>query len=687
MPNLIFFGWFGEDVVASILITLNTTIYKFINWLYELFLYIAGARLIKSQNIEPLIHRFEIIIGVVMLFIVSFSLIKSIVNPEKEVKNTSKIFANVVTSIIMLTLVNTVFNYLYEGQNVIMKSNIIGKVILGSDTNTSCSMENAGLCMATDVLAAFFEEDEQKAIEEEECYDAGGNEVDELANNEKCYYELDNDGYARKEDIVAYVKRSGNFSNGFKLFAGPYKNDIVDYSWFIAMICGGVMIYVFASFCLDIAVRCAKLALLQIISPIAIIARIIPGQESIFNNWIKKTMTAFAEVFIKLAIIFFGIYLFLLIDDLDFSNGIITDISVFTSSIAKICIIMGILMFIKQAPNFISQIFGIDSGNMKLGIRDKLSTMVGAGAAGAVAGGVTGFLGGGIASRQNGGRFLSGGLSGATEGFKGKGNQWKKQGTKVYQNLTGDYKGSVGYLGRKTIGTRVNEKVSETNKANKRIAGNKRTEFENNYINQQAQKEAMRYQNVEESNAFQNIYNSNDVGNEAMAETREFRKEFKKRNGRNATMEEYKAYYDQAKRRIARDYFARNVVNNKYEGSSMNSEYKKYVENLNKVTDSNGNISSSRIAENFIAPQLEKDMQDVKDGNKQLSSLSKEEKEIFRNRKIDEAIGKEKANKQWAEIMKEGFKDAPGSSPFGGGSGGSSSSSSGGSSSSSSDKK
>ena len=76
-------------------------------------------------------------------------------------------------------------------------------------------------------------------------------------------------------------------------------------------------------------------------------------------------------------------------------------------------------------------------------------------------------------------------------------------------------------------------------------------------------------------------------------------------------------------------------------------------------------------------------MQDVKDGNKKLSSLSNEEKEIFRNRKIDEAIGKEKANKQWAEIMKEGFKDAPGSSPFGGG-GSSSSSSSG---SSSSDKK
>ncbi len=697
-----FAGVISESIQA-ILITFDSTLYRFVGWLYEVYLLIASARIIQQDDIENFMKRLMVVVGIVTLFIIAFSLIKALIDPEKEVKNTSKIFVNVITSIIMLTLVNTAFNYLYQFQNVLLKNNVIGRIIIGGVKSGEFDINSAGTDMAADTFAAFFVDDPYIAAkasdEDARCHNKDGKIIatDDITDETECYYTSEevvfgiNSDYTSIAEVTKNAKRTGHLTISFLDLAKPVDNKAVDFSFFLALICAGFMIYIFVSFCLDMAVRCAKLAVLQIISPVPILARIIPGQESIFNNWIKKTMTTFMEVFIRIAIIFFCIYLISTVSrsgGIHFSNDIISGTSGRgVESTAKVAVILGILMFAKQAPSFISQIFGIDSGSMKLGIKDKLGTMVGAGAVGAVAGGVTGFIGGGIASRQNGGKFLSGGLSGATEGFKGKGNQWKKQGTKVYQNLTGDYKGSVGYFGRKTIGTRVNEKVSASNKANKKLAENRRNQFENNYINQQAQKEAMRYQNVEESAAFKNIYDSNSVKNEALAETKEYREEFKKRNGRNLTMKEYSEYLNQAKRRITRDYFARNVVNNKYEGSSMNSEYKKYVENLNKVTDSNGNISSSRIAENFIAPQLEKDMQDVKDGNKQLSSLSKVEQEIFKNRKIDEAIGKEKANKQWADIMKEGFKDAPDSSPFSGG--GSSSSSSGGSSSgsSSSDKK
>ena len=126
------------------------------------------------------------------------------------------------------------------------------------------------------------------------------------------------------------------------------------------------------------AVRCAKLAVLQIISPVPILARIIPGQESIFNNWIKKTMATFMEVFIRIAIIFFCIYLISTVSrsgGINFSHDILSGVSGRgVESTAKVAIILGILMFAKQAPGFISQIFGIDSGNMKLGIKDKLAS-------------------------------------------------------------------------------------------------------------------------------------------------------------------------------------------------------------------------------------------------------------------------------------------------------------------------
>ena len=478
------------DAVHKIVIQLNATIYKFVGWLYQLYIVIASARILKSDAIESLTKRMMVIVGVVALFITAFSLIKALIDPDKEIKNTSKIFVNIITSIIMLTLVNTVFNYLYEGQSLLLKQNVIGKIIIGgyNDKGSDISISNAGNVIAADTLGAFFTKNEGLTgldAEDFACRDSEGNKLkvqdlidridpeDDSEENEKdneCYYEaplttgwkafkkgffkgfllLPTDPiYQTIGGIVGGAKEMIDSGKQAKLYtyedilnlavvdtsyflylAPGISSGVIEFSWLLAIICGFYLIYIFVSFCLDMAVRCAKLAALQIISPVAIMSRIIPGQESIFNNWLKKTLTSFLEVFIKLAIIFFGVFLILQVHNVSLSNIIDADGASFgVQTFGRIAIILGILMFVKQAPGFISQIFGIDSGNMKLGIKDKLS------AAGVFAGGAA--LGAGTTAL----------VRNAREGYANGRNNGKNKGLSMLSGLkSGIAGGGSGFV-------------------------------------------------------------------------------------------------------------------------------------------------------------------------------------------------------------------------------------------------
>ena len=379
-----------SESIQSILISFDSTLYRFVGWLYEVYLLIASARIIQQDDIENFMKRLMVVVGIVTLFIIAFSLIKALIDPEKEVKNTSKIFVNVITSIIMLTLVNTAFNYLYQFQNVLLKNNVIGRIIIGGVKSGEFDINSAGTDMAADTFAAFFTDDPYIATRvddnEAKCRNKDGEIIDkdDVTDETECYYVSEeaflgiNSDYTSIAEVTENAKKSGNLTVSFLDLAKPVDNKAVDFSFFLALICAGFMIYIFVSFCLDMAVRCAKLAVLQIISPVPILARIIPGQESIFNNWIKKTMSTFMEVFIRIAVIFFCIYLISSVSrsgGINFSHDILSGVSGRgVESTAKVAIILGILMFAKQAPGFISQIFGIDSGNMKLGIKDKLAS-------------------------------------------------------------------------------------------------------------------------------------------------------------------------------------------------------------------------------------------------------------------------------------------------------------------------
>ena len=141
----------------------------------------------------------------------------------------------------------------------------------------------------------------------------------------------------------------------------------VNYYFFIAPAAGLFVLFVLLQYCLDMALRLVKLAVYEVIAPIPIFARIMPNEQSkkVFSNWLKATISTFTEVFIRIAILYFAVFLISTVtsslDDIFgtvFSGTARIDILL----IAQALIIIGIIMFVKQAPEIIKEITGLDAG-------------------------------------------------------------------------------------------------------------------------------------------------------------------------------------------------------------------------------------------------------------------------------------------------------------------------------------
>ena len=123
-------------------------------------------------------------------------------------------------------------------------------------------------------------------------------------------------------------------------------DDQIYISAFMGLIMGLIVIVLLATLAVDVIIRNAKILLLQIISPVAILSFINP-KDKIFSQWVKMYGATFADLFIKLLAIML-IPIILSIFNIGSQDGL-----------TKIFMILGVLAFAKAAPAFISKIFGI----------------------------------------------------------------------------------------------------------------------------------------------------------------------------------------------------------------------------------------------------------------------------------------------------------------------------------------
>ena len=403
-----------ESAVIRILLLIDGVIYDLIDGVYDIFDFLARLNIFNEDSYNDIVGRIYIVLGVIMLFVLAYTLLRAIINPDefaKGEKSFPNLAKNVVVSIALIVLLPTIFNIAFSMQNALLNTGTITKLILG-DTNleyteiyddTTIQM-SPGKMMAVNTFSAFFYPNPENP-------DCGSNGIAGVRTDvEECKNHIHANGFIWRSDatlreIDAYVKGSENYGGrsmtNYARFSQAVANDEIHYTFIISTIAGIFLLYVLLNFCFDMAMRVIKLMFYQIIAPIPIICRVIPfgSLKDVFNNWLKQVTSVFVEVFIRIAIMNFGVLLIKLALETfnnGYRNGILSvngttyNLSWLQFSLSRLLIIFGIIMFVRKAPELLSKMFGIDTGGMKLGLREKLqqSGVYAAGAAIGSAGGM-----------------------------------------------------------------------------------------------------------------------------------------------------------------------------------------------------------------------------------------------------------------------------------------------------------
>ena len=368
-----FFGW------------VSSLIYGMVSIVTQGFFNLSYIEIFTSETIQDITARIYVVLAVFMIFKLAFSLIQYLVNPDQvndKQAGMGKLVSRTATAFILLIAVPIIFDEFVFGppdadssntyQAIIARS--IPRIILGSSGGES-EASSLGETMAATAFSAFVQP-------REECEGAP------LLTN-ATISDIADATYARCSEVV-----EGGESSVFAY----------DYNWLFGLAVGLVMLVIMLFFTVDVAIRAIKLGILRIIAPIPIISYVDPksAKDGSFNNWLKALISTFAELFIKIAVIYIIMYVIIQLTSaqggaIDFGN-----LSTGEALYARVFIIIGLLLFAVQASAFIKNIFGIKDQGLGTGLG---MLMGGAGAL---------LAGGGIAG------MARGMIQGGTEGAQGK---------------------------------------------------------------------------------------------------------------------------------------------------------------------------------------------------------------------------------------------------------------------------
>lgn len=397
----------------SIIALLDTAIYTLLAFMYEIFFNVANADLFTNEMIFHFYKRVQLIIGVYMVFQLAIIIMKGIFNTDEvSGKNNNEFVKRVIVALVMLTVLTPIsipnasneyekqlndngllFGTLYSLQGRILNNNTIGKLVLGtndeakidgndvdSDNNTGVSGEltekqnltKSANLFATTMLKGFVR---INLIPDEMLVPVGENQPPEVENdNRMCTNIEDKDletylsTKTKPGDILDLVDRTcvpsttaSNRTNLHKeLGIGLTSKKRFQFSYIplVTTIVGIIFIFLLISLTIDVAVRAIKLAVLRLIAPIPVISYMDPkgSKDSGFNSWVKALTTTYLDLFIRLATIYFVIYL---IQDMIASGVKMTEGPGVIGAISFVFICIGLFYFAKEAPKFLQQAIGM----------------------------------------------------------------------------------------------------------------------------------------------------------------------------------------------------------------------------------------------------------------------------------------------------------------------------------------
>ena len=418
-------NWF-TDLLNMFFTFLDRIVYGLITFLYQLLLYLANLDLFgmsdlssKGNVITDFSSRVYALLGIFMLFKVSFSILQYMVNPDDfsdKSKGFGKMVTNVLVSLCLIVAVPYIFQLAFEAQGIILKSNFLGHLILGetvSGTNIDEVDMSVNEEMAEDlqflVYGSFFSVDTTVVGE---CANGPVLGTKSMAQSEDCLNALaevfkDVGGEQKLGDFFAAggVDSMARRFDAFGEVVNVKRNNkyVFKYMPVISTIAGGFVVLMLLTFCFDVAVRIVKLGFLEIIAPIPIISYMDPkqsGKDGMLGRWGSECFKAYISLFIRIAIIFFAFFVIDLVANqilVNPSDQIYLNEQAPTGLMAvfvQVMVILGVFMFAKEVPKLLERLIPGMQGAGDLNL-NPLKNPVAAGAIGGV-------LGAGLSSAASG---------------------------------------------------------------------------------------------------------------------------------------------------------------------------------------------------------------------------------------------------------------------------------------------
>lgn len=394
--------------------------------------------------VEGIYSRVYVLLGVFMLFKLSFSFFTYIVDPDSmtdKSKGVGKLITNTIVMLLMLVALPSILFGTYQvdkdgneiptgllvrAQNALLP--MLPRILLGIKDNTGASSGNA----ESIAIAA-----NEMAIAALQPFFSPAANITEVCTGSDKPKPADMQQIRDLGELVQKVSKSctnPNQNRGLlNLFA--YKYYVYYYSPVISTAVGILILILLLGITLDVAKRVFKLIILQMIAPIPIMSYIDPksAKDGPFAAWLKQLTSTFLEIFLKLGLI----YVVLMFIQQIVTSGLWSNppagfkTNPFRYLYVQLFMIIGLILFAKDAPKFIKD---------SLGIKDNPNG---------------GFMGGALGKTLRGAQgaaagLVSGGLAGAATGAVAgatsdpKQSAWRAGGDRAKQVATGNDKAKSG---------------------------------------------------------------------------------------------------------------------------------------------------------------------------------------------------------------------------------------------------
>ena len=362
----------GNLIVHAVL-SIASHVFEIIADAYSLFYGLATTRLFTSETIQTISNNIYIMVSVVILFAFSVKLIEAIVNPDMltdSKKGVTGVLKRTIIGLILIVAIPNIFNFLYYFQAEIISSSLVEKIVLGySDAESDATTDyNGGVLTSTIITGFVYPVDENgvRITERTLCgEDTNCNFADKLVelNPEYENYVSFLGGNPQYDKLESLTKDLAGFDGTlYKAEAGG----------FLLLGIGLFILYQVIVLCFDAALRLVNLGILEMIAPIIIVAYIAGGSDYL-SKWFKMVIEKFTGILVRIAALAFMTLGLTLIND---SNSIFNNDS--ASFLFKAFVVIGLLRLIKDLPNLISKLFGVDVKTGS-GIKGRLGEMAGIG--------------------------------------------------------------------------------------------------------------------------------------------------------------------------------------------------------------------------------------------------------------------------------------------------------------------